>query len=89
MPAWLASRQDVVAVLAGRRGDRRPRASTPVVGLVLLGVGIAASAYGAVTSDSGNGALWIAASAVVSVLGMILVVPVRCPRSRASPAGCR
>ena len=56
-----ASRQDVVAVLAGRRGDRRPRASTPVVGLVLLGVGIAASAFGAVTSDSGNGALWIAA----------------------------
>lgn len=76
VPAWLASRQDVVAVLAGRRGDRRPRASTPVVGLVLLGVGIAASTYGAVTSDSGNGALWIAASAVVSVLGMILVVPV-------------
>ncbi len=76
VPAWLASRQDVVAVLAGRRGDRRPRASTPVVGLVLLGVGIAASAYGAATSDNGNGALWIAGSAVVSVLGMILVVPV-------------
>ena len=76
VPAWLASRQDVVAVLAGRRGDRRPRASTPVVGLVLLAVGTAASAYGAVTSDNGNGALWIAASAIVSVLGMILVVPV-------------
>ncbi len=77
VPAWLASRQDVVAVLAGRRGDRRPRAATPVIGLVLLGVGIAASTYGAaVTSDSGNGALWIAGSAVISVLGMILVVPV-------------
>ena len=76
VPAWLASRQDVVAVLAGRRGDRLPRASTPVVGLLLLGVGIAASAYGAVTSDNSNGSLWIAASAVVSVLGMILVVPV-------------
>lgn len=76
VPAWLASRQDVVAVLAGRRGDRRPRASTPVIGLVLLGVGVVASAYGAVTSDNGDGAIWIAASAVVSVLGMILVVPV-------------
>ena len=76
VPAWLASRQDVVAVLAGRRGDRRPRASTPVIGLVLLGVGIAASAYGAVTSDNSDGALWIAVSAIVSVLGMILVVPV-------------
>ena len=50
--------------------------STPVVGLVLLGAGIAASTYGAVTSDSGNGAFWIAAAAIVSVLGMILVVPV-------------
>ncbi len=76
VPAWLASRQDVVAVLAGRRGDRRPRASTPVVGLVLLGVGVAVSAYGAVTSDNGNGAFWIAGAAIVSVLGMILVVPV-------------
>lgn len=76
VPAWLASRQDVVAVLAGRRGDRRPRASTPVVGLVLLGVGTAASAYGAVTSDNGSGAYWIAGAAIVSVLGMILVVPV-------------
>lgn len=76
VPAWLASRQDVVAVLAGRRGDRAPRAATPVLGLVLLGAGIAGSSYGAVTSDSGNGAIWMAASAVVSVLGMILVVPV-------------
>ena len=76
VPAWIASRQDVVAVLAGRRGDRRPRASTPVLGLVLLGVGIGGSAYGAATSDSDDGALWIAASAVVSVVGMILVVPI-------------
>ena len=77
VPAWLASRQDVVAVLAGRRGDRKPRASTPVVGLALLGAGIATSVYGAATSDdSSAGAYWIGASAIVSVLGMILVVPV-------------
>ncbi|MBS2940411.1 ABC transporter permease [Nocardioides sp. J2M5] len=76
VPAWLASRQDVVAVLGGRRGDRRPRASTPVLGLVLVGIGTAASAYGAATSDDGRGGVWIAAAAVVSVLGMILVVPV-------------
>lgn len=76
VPAWLASRQDVVAVLAGRRGDRRPRASTPIAGLVLVAIGTAASAYGAATSDNGRGGVWIAASAVVSVLGMILVVPV-------------
>ena len=76
VPAFLASRQDVVAVLAGRRGDRRPRASTPVVGMVLLGIGIATSTIGAITSDDGSGACWIAASAIISVLGMILVVPV-------------
>lgn len=76
VPAWLASRQDVVAVLAGRRGERKPRTSTPVLGLVLLGVGTAGSTLGSATSDSGNGAISMAASAVISVLGMILVVPI-------------
>ena len=32
VPAWIASRQDVVAVLAGRRGDRRPSLRSPLVG---------------------------------------------------------
>ena len=41
VPAYLASRQDVVAVLAGRRGDRAPSLKSPLLGLVLLGVGIA------------------------------------------------
>ena len=41
VPAFIASRQDVVAVLAGRRGDRRPSLRSPLLGLVLLGVGIA------------------------------------------------
>ena len=64
-------------MLAGRRGDRSPRASTPVLGLVLLGAGIAGSVVRRRhLRDSGNGAYWIGASAVVSVLGMILVVPV-------------
>lgn len=76
VPAVIASRQDVVAVLAGRRGDRAPRASTPILGLVMLGLGTAGSAYGAVSSDDGNGATWMSLSAIVSVLGMVLVVPV-------------
>ena len=42
------------------------------------------------TSDNGNGAFWIAAAAIVSVLGMILVVPVRGRDDRpALAAGCR
>ncbi|MCD6639799.1 MAG: hypothetical protein LT071_07790, partial [Nocardioides sp.] len=62
--------------VAGRRGDRRPRAGTPLLGLVLLGGGIGAASYGALSSDSEASAIWISAAAIVSVLGMILVVPV-------------
>ena len=72
VPAWIASRQDIVAVLAGRRGDRRPSLRSPVLGVVLLGVGVAAAAYGATRSS----AFLITASAILSVLGMILLVPV-------------
>ncbi len=74
VPAWLASRQDVVAVLAGRRGDRKAGLRSPLVGLVLLAGGVAGSAYGA--RASGNGELLIGFSALVAVLGMILLVPV-------------
>lgn len=76
VPAWLASRQDVVAVLAGRRGDARPSRRSPLLGLVLLGGGIAAAAYGASRGTSGGGEVPIAVGAVVCVLGMILLVPV-------------
>ncbi len=74
VPATIASRQDVVAVLAGRRGDRRPSLRSPVLGLVLLGAGVAGAAYGAVRPA--NGEFFIAGAAIVSVLGMILLVPV-------------
>jgi putative ABC transport system permease protein len=73
VPAWIASRQDVVAVLAGRRGDRKPSLRSPLLGLVLLGVGIALAAYGATRA---GGEYVIAISAIVAVLGMILLVPV-------------
>jgi putative ABC transport system permease protein len=72
VPAAIASRQDVVAVLAGRRGDRSPSLRSPLVGLVLLGVGIAGSVFGA----RGGGEFVIAVSAIPAVLGMILLVPV-------------
>lgn len=72
VPAHLASRQDVVAVLAGRRGDRAPSLRSPLLGLVLLGAGIAGSVVGA----TGGGEILIAASAIPAVLGMILLVPV-------------
>ncbi|MFC5729232.1 MULTISPECIES: FtsX-like permease family protein [Nocardioides] len=78
VPAFSASRQDVVAVLAGRRGERRLSVRSPFLGLALLGAGVAGAAVGAGTSGRGGGAgsVLIAGSALVSVVGMILVVPV-------------
>lgn len=74
VPAWLASRQDVVAVLSGRRGDPKPSLRSPVIGLVLLALGI----VGAVMSTHrlSGGEVFIAGSAILCVLGMIFLVPV-------------
>ncbi len=54
VPAWIASRQDVVAVLAGRRGDRAPSLRSPVLGVVLLAAGVAGAAYGARSTHTGS-----------------------------------
>lgn len=74
VPAWIASRQDVVAVLAGRRGDRAPSLRSPLLGLALVGLGVAGAAIGATMGAGGE--VPIAFSAVLSVLGMVLLVPV-------------
>lgn len=80
VPAVSASKQDVVAVLAGRRGEGRPSVRSPILGIVLLATGIAGAAVGAGASSGTGandlGAVLIAGSALVSVIGMILVVPV-------------
>jgi putative ABC transport system permease protein len=73
VPAWIASRQDVVAVLAGRRGDRAASRRSPFVGVVLLGLGVLGAVLGA---RRGSGEFLIAGAAVVSVFGMIFLVPV-------------
>jgi putative ABC transport system permease protein len=73
VPAVLAARQDVVQVLAGRRGDRAPGAWSPVLGGALLAAGVAGAIFGA---NRPSGEFLIAASTVLSVLGMILLVPV-------------
>jgi putative ABC transport system permease protein len=72
-PAVMAARQDVVAVLAGRRGrTTRPRWS-PVAGAVLLGCGVLSAVVGA--RRTGIGEATIVGSAILSVLGMVLLVP--------------
>lgn len=75
VPAWSASRQDVVAVLAGRRGDRRASLRSPILGVLLLAVAVAAAAYGARGGGSSGAAYPIAGSAILAVLGMVLLVP--------------
>ena len=79
VPAWTASRQDPVAVMAGRRSDRisaaRSTAST-VVGLVFVGVGVLVmSAALADSGGSGGMAFAIMIAVLLLVGGMVLVIP--------------
>jgi putative ABC transport system permease protein len=72
-PALLAAQHDVVAVLAGRRGETRTRLRSPILGALLLGLGIAGAFFGA---HKPGGETYITASAIASVLGMVLLIPV-------------
>ncbi|MBO1753009.1 ABC transporter permease [Actinotalea sp. BY-33] len=63
LPARTAARVDVVAALAGRRSEARPRRAVPLAGLVLLGVGVATSLAGAVRSEP-----------VLATLGVLLLM---------------
>jgi putative ABC transport system permease protein len=72
VPAWIASRQDVVKVLAGRRGDRAPGRVSPLLGGVLFLAGLGVAVYGA--GQSMWGEVWIAGSAVLVVLGAVLLL---------------
>jgi putative ABC transport system permease protein len=73
VPAWIASRQDVVAVLAGRRGDRAASRRSPVIGVVLVAAGVVLAVVG---SRKSSGEVLIAGAAVLSIFGMIFLVPV-------------
>lgn len=74
VPAWIASRQDPVAVLAGRRADPAPSRRQPVIGLVVMLVGVAGATYGAINYTD-LGALLLTGSALLAVIGMLFVVP--------------
>ncbi|TIC82872.1 ABC transporter permease [Nocardioides sp. GY 10127] len=74
VPAWSASRASTVAVLGGRRGDVRTGRRAPLVGALLLAAGVGAAALGA-SRGSDGGEVPIAFCAVLTVLGMVLLVP--------------
>ncbi|MEV7803790.1 FtsX-like permease family protein [Microbispora sp. NPDC088329] len=69
-PAIGAGRTDAVAVLSGRRERRRDRAGRPLLGAVLVVAGVPATAVSA-----GHGVHWIAASALLTQLGLVALVP--------------
>ena len=73
LPALSAARSDVVAILAGRRGETKTAVWSPVLGALLLTAGIAGAAFGALQSSGGE--LPITISAILSVLGMVLLTP--------------
>lgn len=71
VPAWQASRLDVVAALAGRRGQVRTPRRVPAVGALLAVLGGAGAAYGA----WGHSAVEILAGSMVAEIGLVLCTP--------------
>jgi putative ABC transport system permease protein len=71
VPAWIASRQDVVAALAGRRGIIRSRRRWVALGAALAAAGAGVAATGAWRVD----ATLILAGLVVVELGLVLCTP--------------
>jgi putative ABC transport system permease protein len=71
VPAWISSRQDVVAALAGRRGITRSRRRWVVLGGALCAVGAVLAAVGALRVNS----TIILAGLVVAELGLVLCTP--------------
>ncbi|HET8614692.1 MAG TPA: FtsX-like permease family protein, partial [Actinomycetales bacterium] len=72
VPARAASRADVVAVLAGRRGQTRTRRGWPMLGVLLVAVGIGV-AFALGTRPGGE--FGVAGGTLVMVLGAIAAMP--------------
>lgn len=72
-PALSAARQDVVAVLGGRRGQAATSKAMPALGLALIALGVAGSVFGATRSAGGE--LVIALATVGTVVGAVLLCP--------------
>lgn len=72
VPARTASRTDVVAVLAGRRGQPRPHRGVPVLGLAAIVVGTGLALLGGRYHNSED---WSAAGILLTVIGAVGLVP--------------
>jgi putative ABC transport system permease protein len=71
VPAWIASRQDVVSALAGRRGITRSRRRWVALGLLLILAGAGTSAVGAWRINT----TVILTGLVVVEMGLVLCTP--------------
>ncbi|MFC0106757.1 FtsX-like permease family protein [Kibdelosporangium aridum] len=71
VPAWISSRQDVVAALSGRRGITRTRRRWPITGLLLAALGVGLCTVGAHQVDL----TLILFGLVVATAGMIICTP--------------
>lgn len=72
LPAWTASRIDVLAALSGRRGQTRTRARTPIAGTVIAGSGVALALLGSAANFSVD---LILAGVAVTEIGLIITTP--------------
>jgi putative ABC transport system permease protein len=72
VPAWIASRQNVVGVLSGRRSESLPSRRSPIIGLVLVTAGIASAAFGTRNALSG---IPIALGVLLCVAGVLFILP--------------
>ncbi|GGR43044.1 putative ABC transport system permease protein [Nocardioides luteus] len=72
VPAWIASRQNVVGVLAGRRSESLPSRRSPVIGLLLIVTGIASAAFGSQNAFNG---IPIALGVLLCVAGLLFILP--------------
>ncbi|MDQ4111584.1 MAG: FtsX-like permease family protein [Actinomycetota bacterium] len=72
VPAWIASRQNVVGVLSGRRSESLPSRRSPIVGLVLVAAGVASAAFGTRNALSG---IPIALGVLLCVAGVLFILP--------------
>lgn len=70
VPAAQAARMDVVAALAGRRGETRTRRGWPLVGLVVTAVGVAVTVLAVRVGELG-----IVAGAILTQLGLVVASP--------------
>lgn len=75
VPARGAARADVVAVLAGRSGDRATRLRVPLIGVVLVGLGLALASLGEGAGQALTSAKLILAGTALVQIGAIVLTP--------------